>query len=155
MRRGAPAAPPAPEARPAWLARSASLAALATAMAFAQACSTPDPKQALAERVQRFDELRQGRDWQAVYREMLDPEIRKSLKIEDFLAPRKDATMAFLGARMGQVELSGDRASVDVEVDADVPVLRPGAPPITIRKQIGEKQDWVRRDGQWYVRLEK
>ncbi|MFM7143872.1 MAG: hypothetical protein ACKO2K_18360 [Alphaproteobacteria bacterium] len=124
-------------------------------MAVASACSSPDPKQALAERVDRFDDLRQKADWASIYRDMLDPEIRKSLKIDDFLKPREQSTMEFLGARVGSFDPKGDRVTVPVEVDANVPVMRPGGPPLTIRKQIEEKQDWVRRDGQWYVRLEK
>ena len=63
--------------------------------------------------------------------------------------------MEFLGAKVGEFDPKGDRVTVPVEVDANVPVMRPGGPPLTIRKQIDEKQDWVRRDGQWYVRLEK
>lgn len=137
------------------MAGAAAVAVVATALAFASACSTPDPRQSLTDRVKTFDELRQKAAWQAIYQDMLDPEIRKSLKVEEFLKPREQATMEFLGAKTGQIDLKGERATVAVEVDANVPVMRPGAPPLTIRKQIGEKQDWVRRDGQWYVRLEK
>lgn len=155
MRRGAPAAPPAPETGAIPFARRAALAAVVTAMACASACSTPDPQQVLGARVQRFDEMRQKLEWKAIYQDMLDPELRKSFKIEDFLKRREQATMEFLGARVGKVGIEGDRASVEVEVEANVPVLRPGGPPMTIRKQIAEKQDWVRRDGQWYVRLEQ
>ena len=155
MRRGAPAVPPAPEARAGRLVRGAALAAVAAAMALASACSSPDPVQLLADRVQRFDDLRQKREWQEIYQDILDPELRKSMKKQDFLKRREEATMEFLAARVGKVDLKGDRATVEVEVEANVPVLRPGGPPLTIKKQIGEKQDWVRRDGQWFVRLEQ
>lgn len=137
------------------MAAARARALVATALAFASACASPDPKQSLSDRVVAFDDLRQKAEWSAIYRDMLDPEIRKSLKIEDFLKPREQATMEFLGARVGEVDLKGERATVSVEVDANVPVMRPGGPPLPIRKQIDEKQDWVRRDGQWYVRLEK
>lgn len=162
MRRGAPTAPTTPGAYAAVrlqvaglpkASRVALFVAMACAMGFASACRSADPKADLTVRVVRFNELRQKLEWNGIYAELLDPEVRKSLKLEDFLRPRQ-STMEFLGSSIQQVDIQGQRATVKTRIEANVPVLKPSGPPLVLKRQIDEQQDWVQRDGSWYIRLE-
>ena len=62
--------------------------------------------------------------------------------------------MEFLGSSIQQVDIQGQRATVKTRIEANVPVLKPSGPPLVLKRQIDEQQDWVQRDGSWYIRLE-
>lgn len=118
----------------------------------AVACRSADPQVDLRERVGQYLAMKQKREWTGIYEGMLDPEVRKSLKLEDFLRPRAQA-MDFVGFDV--LEVSPADGRVKVKVDAMVPVLQPGnQAPLMVRKQTEEEQRWVQRDGRWYVHLE-
>lgn len=118
----------------------------------AASCRSADPQADLRDRVEQYLAMKQKREWTGVYEGMLDPEVRKSLKLEDFLRPRAQA-MDFVGFEV--LEVSPADGQVRVKVDAMVPVLRPGnQAPLMVRKQTEEQQRWVQRDGRWYVHLE-
>ena len=133
-------------------ARLAAAAALLTLALLASACSDPDPRDELRDRARQYLELKQKREWTAIYQGLLDPEARKTLKLEQFLAPRKE-TMDVLGFELVDTEVSDGSGSVRAKMDVVIPVLSPRGGTTMIRKELEDSQRWVQRDGRWYIQL--
>ena len=137
-----------------WRGRSAAsaiallvLAALATG-----GCHSADPREELKERARQYLEMKQKREWTAIYEGLLDPEARKSVKLEDFLRVRK-ATMDVVGFQLVEAEVSDGNGSVRAKVDAVVPVLSPQGGTTMLRRELEDSQHWVQRDDRWYIQL--
>ncbi|HZR83312.1 MAG TPA: hypothetical protein VFD92_19615 [Candidatus Binatia bacterium] len=128
------------------------LAALALAAVVASACRSADPKEDLKERARQYLELKQKRQWTAIYEGLLDPETRKTVKLEDFLRPRKE-TMDVLGFEVLSTDVADGSGSVKAKMDVVIPVLSPRGGTTMIRKELQDSQQWVRRDGRWYIQL--
>src|SRR5262245_34097598 len=95
LRRGAPAMRSAPRGpSPARGGRRArivgGLIAVTCAALLVSACRDADPREELQDRARQYLELKQKREWTAIYQGLLDPEARKTVKLEDFLKPRKE-----------------------------------------------------------------
>lgn len=133
--------------RPGSLAVAMALAGLA---AIGWGCTPADPKEELRERAAKYLELKQKREWTAIYEGMVDPEARKSVKLEDFLKPRKES-MDMLGYELISAEVDQDQGSVKAKVDVVIPILSPRGGATMMRKELEDSQRWVQRDGRWYI----
>lgn len=128
------------------------LLAMGLAASWLQACRRPSPEEELRERAQQYLQLKQKREWPAIYEGLLDPETRKTLKIEDFLNRRK-GTIELLGFAVVVARVEDDHGTVRARVDTMIPVLSPRGGTTMIRKELDEPQEWVRREGRWYIQL--
>src|SRR5215470_16381465 len=127
VRRGAPAMRSAPTRSAVVSSPAAALALLMaiTAPALgAYGCQSPDPKEDLRRRATEYLQLKQKREWTAIYEGILDPEARKTVKLEDFLKPRKES-IDMLGFQLVSTEVNQENGSVKVKVDVVIPVLSP------------------------------
>ena len=149
MRRGAPAL------RPAGVALASAMAALLLGNACSREAGSPKAGEAeeLRVRVQEYLELKQQHAWARIYDEVLDPESHNQLEKQRFLKKRERA-FDILGFEILTAEQNGQEGRVRVQMEAMIPVLKPGGETSLIRKQVQDPQDWVFRDGRWYIRLE-
>lgn len=115
-------------------------------------CRSGDPKENLRERATEYLELKRKRDWTAIYQGLLDPETRKTVKLEDFLKPRNQA-MDLLGYELVSTEINEEGGSVKAKVDVVIPILSPRGGTTMMRKELEDSQHWVQRDGRWYIQL--
>jgi hypothetical protein len=132
--------------------RLAGILFLACVALLASACRGSDPKEELQSRARQYLELKQKREWTAIYEGLLDPETRKTVKLEEFLAPRK-VTMDLLGFQVLGADVKDGSGSVRAKMDVVIPVLSPRGGTTMIRKELEDSQEWVRRDGRWYIQL--
>lgn len=108
----------------------------------------------LQERAQKYLELKQKRDWVAIYEGLLDPELQPKLKREVFLK-RREAAFDVLGFTVVSTkEEEGGTGKVVAKIDAMIPVLNPRGGTTMLRRELEEPQQWVARDGRWYIQLE-
>ena len=134
-------------------------ALLALSMLFGLAlagCQTAreQEKQDLQSRARNYLELKQKRDWVAIYEGLLDPELHGKLKREVFLK-RRDASFDVLNFTVVSAEeQEGGGGQVVARIDAMIPVLNPKGGTTMLRKEMEESQKWVARDGRWYIRLD-
>lgn len=128
-------------------------ALLGVAMAGCQAGR--DQEQAgLQERARKYLELKQKRDWVAIYEGLLDPELHTKLKREVFLRRREAAFDVLSFSVVSAEEEEGGTGKVVAKIDAMIPVLNPRGGTTMLRKEMEEPQKWVARDGRWYIQLE-
>jgi hypothetical protein len=115
-------------------------------------CSKPGSTAMLAERANKYWELKQTKRWEEVYDGYLDPALKGTLSKEIFLKKR---LLAFdiLNYTISEARESGDRGTVRVEAEANFPVRQMGGAVQLIQKKTTVEDDWVKRDGVWYVRL--
>ena len=130
----------------------ASAVALLVLGGLAAGCRSADPREELKQRAQQYLELKQKREWTAIYEGLLDPESRKTVKLEDFLRVRK-STMDLVGFQLVETEVTDGNGSVRAKVDAVVPVLSPQGGTTMLRRELEDSQHWVQRDGRWYIQL--
>jgi hypothetical protein len=110
--------------------------------------------ESLQERAQSYLVLKQKRDWVAIYEGLLDPELQPKLKREVFLK-RREAAFDVLGFRVVSTkEEEGGTAKVVAKIDAMIPVLNPRGGTTMLRRELEEPQQWVTREGRWYIQLE-
>jgi len=113
-----------------------------------------ESQDSLQERAQKYLELKQKRDWVAIYEGLLDPELQGKLKREVFLK-RREAAFDVLGFTvLSAKEEEGGTAKVVAKIDAMIPVLNPRGGTTMLRRELEEPQQWVARDGRWYIQLE-
>jgi len=113
-----------------------------------------ESRESLQERAQKYLELKQKRDWVAIYEGLLDPELQPKLKREVFLK-RREAAFDVLGFVVTSTkEEEGGTGKVVAKIDAMIPVLNPRGGTTMLRKELEEPQQWVTRDGRWYIQLE-
>ena len=115
-------------------------------------CRGTDAKDELRERATEYLELKRKREWTAIYQGLLDPETRKTVKLEDFLKPRKQS-IDLLGYELVSTEVDQDSASVKAKVDVVIPILSPRGGTTMMRKELEDSQHWVQREGRWYIQL--
>ena len=56
-----------------------------------------------------------------------------------------------LSYQISDVKEEGDKATVAVDNEVNFPLKTPQGELTFIKKQVNTKDQWVRRDGQWYV----
>lgn len=108
----------------------------------------------LQDRARNYLELKQKRDWVAIYDGLLDPELHQKLKREAFLKRREAAFDVLNFSVVSAEEQEGGTGKVVAKIDAMIPVLNPKGGTTMLRKEMEESQKWVARDGRWYIRLE-
>ena len=115
-------------------------------------CSKPGSTGTLAERAEGYWELKQTKRWEEVYDGCLDPVLKGTLSREAFLKKRL-LSFDILTYTLGEVLESGDRGTVRVEMEANLPVRWPNGAVHLVQKKTTVEDEWVKRDGVWYVRL--
>ena len=117
----------------------------------------PDPAAApaganLEARVAEYLTLKQQHEWNTIYDQFLDPAKRETLEKEVFLQKRE---LAFdvLSFEIEYARVDGDRGEALANMEAMIPVLRPGGSTQMIQKKVKDPQEWVSRDGKWYIEL--
>jgi hypothetical protein len=115
-------------------------------------CQKADPQAALKDRVSTYWGLKQAKTWPDVYDKYLDPEAKKSVAKDAFLK-RRWLAFDILSYEIGEVQLSGDKAKVSVTNEVNFPLKTPQGDLTFIKKQVTTQDDWVQRDGTWYVVL--
>jgi hypothetical protein len=127
--------------------------AVTCGMATALGCRTAPQGESLETRARQYLELKQRHDWPAIYDGLLDPEARKTVDRDAFLKKRS-VPFDVLSFDLVSAKTEGDRGSVMAKLDAMIPVLNPRGGTVMIRKQLDDPQEWVNRNGHWYIRLE-
>jgi hypothetical protein len=125
-------------------------AGLAIAFVLVAGCQKPDPVAALKDRVSKYWGLKQSKGWPEVYDGYLDPESKKSVTKDAFLK-RRWLAFDILSYQISDVQAEGDKATVAVDNEVNFPLKTPAGDLTFIKKQVNTKDQWVRRDGQWYV----
>lgn len=106
----------------------------------------------LKSRVQEYWELKQSRQWERVYEDYLDPKKKEALPREAFLK-RRLLSFDILTFKIMDIQDRQDQATVVVENEVNVP-LRGIRGAVEVRKKtVNTEEEWVRRNGIWYVRL--
>lgn len=128
------------------------LVMLGVALVASSGCQKADPVAALKERVASYWGLKQSKNWPEVYDKYVDPEAKKTLGRDAFLK-RRFLAFDILSYEIGAVQEVGDTATVEVANEVNVPLKTPQGELTFIKKQVSTKDQWVRRDGIWYVVL--
>jgi hypothetical protein len=115
-------------------------------------CQKADPVAGLKDRVSTYWGLKQGKAWEQVYDQYLDPDHRKIVSKEAFLK-RRFLAFDILSYELSDVKEDGDKATVVVSNEANIPLKTPTGELTFIKKQVNTKDEWVRHDGKWYVVL--
>lgn len=115
-------------------------------------CQKADPQAALKERVATYWNLKQAKTWPEVYDKFLDPEAKNGVAKEAFLK-RRWLAFDILSYEISEVHEDGDKAKVAVNNEVNFPLKTPQGELTFIKKQVTTQDDWVRRDGTWYVVL--
>jgi hypothetical protein len=115
-------------------------------------CSQSGSVATLDERANKYWELKQAKRWEEVYDGYLDPTLKGVVSKDAFLKKR---LLAFdiLGYSITETTLAGERATVRVTNEVNLPLREPGGTVRVTRKTVETRDEWVRRDGIWYVRL--
>ncbi len=106
----------------------------------------------LKERVSTYWGLKQSKSWDEVYDKYLDPEAKKTLTKDAFLK-RRWLAFDILSYEITEIQETGDKATVAVSNEVNLPLKTPQGELQFIKKQVTTKDPWVRHDGQWYVVL--
>ena len=137
--------------RPSKLAGYAALALVVAAVSLG-GCQKADPVAALKDRASAYWGLKQAKTWPEVYDKYLDPEAKKTVTNEAFLK-RRWLAFDILSYEISNVQEEGDKATVEVTNEVNFPLKTPQGELTFIKKQVNTKDQWVRRDGVWYVLL--
>lgn len=115
-------------------------------------CQKADPVAALKDRVSAYWVLKQSKGWPEVYDKYLDPEAKKTVTKDAFLK-RRWLAFDILSYEISNVQEEGDKATVEVANEVNFPLKTPQGELQFIKKKVSTKDQWVRRDGVWYVVL--
>jgi hypothetical protein len=115
-------------------------------------CQKTDPIASLKERASSYWGLKQSKGWEEVYDQYLDPEAKKKVSKEAFLK-RRWLAFDILSYEISDIQEANDKATVVVVNDANIPLKTPEGELKFFKKQVTTKDEWVRRDGNWYVVL--
>jgi hypothetical protein len=124
----------------------------------------PQPTEAgVRARIEAYTAMRKADDWLAVY-DLLDPADRARVRKEEFLRLYATGALRVHDARVEHVHIEGSRATVDMVIDGELVLERlPDAArrglniqkPEDLRQGLRETFEWVFRDGQWYLRIDR
>jgi hypothetical protein len=115
-------------------------------------CQKSDPASAIKDRVAAYWGLKQAKTWPEVYDKYVDPEAKKALTKEAFLK-RRFLAFDILSYEISDIHENGDKATVSVDNEANIPLKTPEGELKFFKKKVTTKDEWVRRDGTWYVVL--
>jgi hypothetical protein len=132
-------------------AGTTALALLAVAVVLA-GCQKADPVASLKDRASTYWGLKQSKGWAEVYDQYLDPEAKKTVTRDAFLK-RRWLAFDILSYQISDVQEEGDKATVAVDNEVNFPLKTPQGDLQFIKKQVNTKDQWVLREGRWYVVL--
>ena len=115
-------------------------------------CQKADPAAALKDRVAAYWGLKQAKTWPEVYDKFVDPDVKKTVT-KDAFVKRRWLAFDILSYEISNVQEEGDKATVEVSNEVNFPLKTPQGELTFIKKQVSTKDQWVRRDGVWYVVL--
>ncbi len=115
-------------------------------------CQKADPVASLKDRATTYWGLKQSKGWAEVYDQYVDPEAKKALTKDAFMK-RRWLAFDILSYQISNVHEEGDKATVTVDNEVNFPLKTPEGELKFIKKQVNTKDQWVRRDGLWYVIL--
>ncbi|MCC6847257.1 MAG: hypothetical protein IT294_02060 [Deltaproteobacteria bacterium] len=125
--------------------------ALVAALGAVGGCQKADPAAPLKERAAAYWGLKQSKAWPEVYDKYVDPEAKKSLSREAFLK-RRFLAFDILSYEISDVKQEGeDKGAVAVTNEVNFPLKTPEGELTFIKKRVTTTDQWVRRDGVWYV----
>ncbi len=130
----------------------AALLVAGTYLAALPGCHKADPQAVLKDRVSTYWGLKQAKNWAEVYDKYLDPESKKTVTKDAFLK-RRWLAFDILSYEIGEVHADADKAKVAVTNEVNFPLKTPQGELTFIKKQVTTNDDWVQRDGTWYVVL--
>lgn len=130
----------------------AALLVAGTCLAVLPGCHKADPQAVLKDRVSSYWGLKQAKTWPEVYDKYLDPDAKKTVTKEAFLK-RRWLAFDILSYEIGEIQVQGDKAKVAVTNEVNFPLKTPQGELTFIKKQVTTNDDWVQRDGTWYVVL--
>ena len=133
-------------------ARALGLLVLVVMVGVSAGCQRTDRVSSLKERVSAYWGLKQSKGWEEVYDKYLDPDARKTVTKEAFLK-RRWLAFDILSYEISDVQETGDKATVGVTIEANFPLKTPEGELKLIKKQVTTKDEWIRREGSWYVVL--
>jgi hypothetical protein len=133
-------------------AGAACVVAACLALAVAPGCQKADTGASLKERAGTYWGLKQAKKWDEVYDKYLDPEAKKTVTKDAFLK-RRWLAFDILSYEISDIQENGDKATVTVKNEANIPLKTPQGELQFIKKQMDTKDQWVRHDGAWYVVL--
>lgn len=107
----------------------------------------------LATRAQAYMDMRQKGSWDAIWTGMIDPEAREQIKHEVYLERRR-SSFDIVDFEIVSVDEEGQEGRVVAKMDTIVPVLKPGGGLMRIPREVDDTQEWVLRDGRWYIQLQ-
>ena len=125
---------------------------LAVLALYPSGCQKGGSATTLKDRAAKYWELKQAKGWEEVYDQYLDPTVRSQLTKQAFLKRRRLA-FDILSYEISEVLETGDAATVAVTNEANFPIKAPTGELQLIKKRITTTDQWVRRDGVWYVEL--
>lgn len=117
-------------------------------------CQKSEGGGALKDRAAKYWELRQSKAWEQIYDGYLDPAAKSRLTKEAFLK-RRLLAYDILSYEISEIKEANDAATVAVSNEANIPLREPAGAIRLIKKRVMTEDAWVRRDGVWYVELEK
>lgn len=118
------------------------------------ACTSGGGSQAdLASRAQAYMDMRQQGSWEAIWDGMIDPQAREQIKEEIYLERRR-SSFDIVDFEIISIDEQGDEGRVVAKLDAIVSVLKPGGGLMRIPREVDDAQQWVLRDGRWYIQLQ-
>jgi len=97
-------------------------------------------------------DLRQKGSWDEVWSGLIDPEAREQLKRSQFMARRKSA-FEIMDFEIVSTDETGEAGSVVARMDTMMTILEPGGGRRRIPREMEDTQEWILRDGRWYIRL--
>lgn len=123
----------------------------ATALLFV-GCSERASGATLEERGRKYWGLKQAKQWEELYDHYLDPVLKDTLSRDAFLKKR---LLAFdiLSYAITEARENGDQGTVKVKGEANIPARGIRGAVRIMKTEITVEDQWVRRDGVWYVRL--
>ncbi|MDG2305463.1 MAG: hypothetical protein P8R42_12615 [Candidatus Binatia bacterium] len=115
-------------------------------------CSAGETPEDLVTRAQSYMDLRQKGSWDAIWTGMIDPQVREGLKRTAFMEKRR-SSFDIVDFEIISVDEKGQEGQVVARMDTIVPVLKPGGGTMRIPRELDDPQDWVLREGSWYIQL--
>ncbi len=116
------------------------------------AACTRGSNEKLAERAEKYWQLKQQKRWEEVYDGYLDPALKGGITKDAFLKKR---LLAFdiVNFKVSEAIENGDTGTVKVSMEADLPLRGIGGKVQMRRQEMTSDESWVKRDHTWYIHL--
>jgi len=115
-------------------------------------CTDAENSNDLGARAKQYMDLRQKGSWEAIWTGLIDPETRTDIKRSAFMERRR-SSFDIVDFEIVSVKEEGEAGEVVARMDTIVPVLKPGGGTLRIPRELDDAQEWVLREGRWYIQL--